>query len=281
MSFEHTLIGQTLGPVEFHYNWQDVSLYALGCGATDSELDLLLETRGPKVLPTYSVVVSFAPLMTALKKLGGNMLTLVHGGQKCTFRRPLPASATLQTTVKVAALYDKGKGALGIFESATRDERGELLFETEWQIFFRGEGGFGGARGPETKVYAPSEGHAPKAVVSMPTRKTLALLYRLGSRDYNPIHADPEAAQKAKFPRPILHGLATFGHAARATINTLCNGDPERLLHIEGRFAKPAFPGDTLVTEIYEMRPGEAYYFTKVSERTETVISNGRVLLKT
>jgi acyl dehydratase len=274
MPFDSSLIGKPFGPFEFSYGWKDVALYALGAGATTQELDLLLETRGPKVLPTFSVAVAVHPLQTALRALGGNYLTLVHGGQRCTMHRPIPPSGTLSTTSTVTALWDKGKGALAVYETKTKDEKGEPVFDTEWQIFYRGEGGFGGERGPDGASYDPPD-RAPDHVVEMPTQPTQALLYRLASADLNPIHADPEVAAKAKFPKPILHGLCTFAHASRALVNAACNGNPDRLRHLEGRFSKPVFPGDTIVAELWRMDNAEVRYVVKVKERDEVVMTHG------
>lgn len=280
MAFNTSIIGQDFGPFTFEHDWKAPALYALGCGAGPDDLGVLLETRGPKVVPTFSVVVAVDALRAALANLGGNMLTLVHGAQKCVIHRPLLSSAKLTTTARVAALYDKGKGALAIFETRTTDADGDPMFDTEWQIFYRGEGGFGGERGPETPDYTPPADRSADHTVTMATSTSQALLYRIASGDLNPIHSDPDVATAVGFPKPILHGLCTFGHAARAAIATLCDGDPERMTHIEGRFTKPVFPGDTLVTEIFRMGEGEAYFNTRVSERNEAAINLGRVLFR-
>src|SRR5262245_535457 len=175
------------GPSEYTYDWQKPALYALGCGATENELELLLENHGPKVLPTFSVAVVLKPLHESLIALGGNMLTLVHGGQRCTVHRPIPSEGTLKTTCSVRALYDKGKGALAVYETKTVDAKGEPVFDTEWQIFYRGEGGFGGERGPDAPPYEPPAGKSPDHRAEMPTTGTQALLYRLASQAMNPI----------------------------------------------------------------------------------------------
>lgn len=273
MEFNHDVVGQEFGPFEHVGAWTQTALYALGCGATKDDLDLVLETRGPKVLGTYAVVVSHPALVAALGKLGGNMLKLVHGGQKVTLHRPLRADERLSTTCRVTGLYDKGKGALAVYETKTVDAGGEAVCDTEWQIFYRGDGGFGGSRGPDAPSYDPPD-REPDEVQAMPTASTQALLYRLNG-DLNPIHSDPAIATKAGFDQPILHGLCTYGHAGLAAVRTLCGGDPDRLKSIEGRFSKPVFPGDTIVTELWRVSEGEAYYVTKVEDRA--VITLGRV----
>lgn len=276
MGFDRDIIGQDFGPFEHTFDAKQAALYALGIGATERDLSLLLETRGPKVVPTYSVVVVHEALMTALQKLGGNLLTLVHGGQKCVQHRPFEPGETLSTTARVSALYDKTKGALAFYETKTVDASSTLVCETEWQIFYRGEGGFGGERGPEAPDYTPPD-REPDHVVAMPTASTQALLYRLNG-DLNPIHSDPAIAEKAGFSAPILHGLCTFGHSALAATNSLAGGDPDRLKSIEGRFSKPVFPGETIVTELFEMGDGEAFYRTRVEDRV--VITLGRVVVR-
>ncbi|MBI4822414.1 MAG: MaoC family dehydratase N-terminal domain-containing protein [Deltaproteobacteria bacterium] len=275
MAFQLDVVGKSFGPRVHRYSERDVILYALGAGATIDELDLLYEGRGPKVLPSYSVVPAYTPLHESLLALGGNMLTLVHGAQRFEIHRPIPPSGTLSTTATVEALYDKGKGALAVIATKTVDENHQPVFDTEWQIFYRGEGGFGGPRGPDAKAYAPPEGKAPDEHVEMATQPTQALLYRLGSFDMNPIHADPAIATRVGFPKPILHGLCTFAHAGRAAMRALCQGDPERLVSFEGRFSKPVFPGDSIATDFWRVGSGEAYFTSSVNR--EAVITLGRV----
>ena len=93
----------------------------------------------------------------------------------------------------------------------------------------------------------------------------MALIYRL-SGDVNPLHAEPEFAKAAGFPRPILHGLATFGVAGHALLKSVCGYDPARLTAIAGRFSAPVYPGETIRTEIW--RDGKVVSFrARVVER--------------
>ena len=93
--------------------------------------------------------------------------------------------------------------------------------------------------------------HAARAVK---TRPEMALIYRWNA-DINPLHADPAIATKAGFPRPILHGLATFGVAGHAILKTMCGYDPARFKSIAGRFSSPVFPGETIRTEMWRDGP--------------------------
>jgi acyl dehydratase len=276
MPFDTSIIGKPFGPRDFTYDWRKPALHALACGASETDLDLLLDSRGPKVLRSFPVVMAFEPLVEALGALGGNPLTLVHGAQRCTVHRALPGEATVQVTARVTALYDKGKAALAIYQ-VKGEHGGSELFELEHQIFYRGEGGFGGDRGPEAPSYAPPAGSKPDHHLELKTSPTQALLYRLASGDTNPIHSDPEVAAMAGFPRPILHGLCTFGFTELALERALTGGDPDRVTNIEGRFSKPVFPGETIGVDIYRVSDSEAYYTATIVERNEPAITLGRV----
>jgi len=95
------------------------------------------------------------------------------------------------------------------------------------------------------------------------------------SGDHNPLHADPAHAKAAGFPRPILHGLATFGIAGHALLKTLCGYDPAKLLAMEGRFSAPVYPGETIRVEIWRDR-SDISYRARTTERGVIAISNGR-----
>ena len=90
---------------------------------------------------------------------------------------------------------------------------------------------------------------APDHVLELPVRTDAALLYRLNV-DRNPLHVDPEAARRAGYPRPILHGLCTYGMAARAILSKVLGYESERLLSLEGRFSSAVFPGERLRFEL-------------------------------
>ena len=268
-------VGHVVGPSEHRYDWQDVVLYALSVGATRDDLDLLLETRGPQVLPTWAVVPVFEPVFEALATLGGDFHDVLHGGQSIRIHKPIPPSGVLRTTARCTALYDRRKFAQALAASETVDADGELVFETEWSILYSGQGGFGGDRPPKGPDKNTPEGD-PTWVYEQKTLPTQALIYRLNG-DLNPLHADPEHAAKYGFEAPILHGLCTFGHAGLALIRTACEGDATRLRFMTCLFRKPVTPGDTLTTKVWDLGDGDIRFQTHVVDRGDAVITAGHV----
>lgn len=280
MALSMDALGYTTQPLTHTYTWQDVVLYNLGIGCKrDDELDYLYEGRGPLVFPTYAVVPAWPAMVELFDAVGGDMLGIVHGGQSVTMHKPFAPSATVTTVGKVAGVYDLKRLAQTRFTSETRDESGELICETEWMIIFRNDGGFGGPK-PERKPRVKLPDRDPDFLFEEPTTNEQALLYRL-SGDHNPLHADPAIGEKAGFGQPILHGLCTYGHVARAVVRHACGGDPSRLRRFDGQFRKPVWPCDTLVTRGWQeedrwlietrttQRPDEAPFANAWAELTE------------
>ena len=143
-------------------------------------------------------------------------------------------------------------------------------------MFCRGDGGFskvgGGGDEPGPALVATPE-RAPDISVDLPTRADAALLYRL-SGDLNPLHADPDVATRAGFPKPILHGLATYGVTCRALLAVFCGNDPARLKAMRTRMSSPVYPGETVRVECWRQPDGVAFR-ARVPERDVVVLSHG------
>lgn len=273
MPFDLTLVGKPTEAARFTYTTRDAILYALGIGARKDELDYLYEGRGPKVFPSFAVVPTYQPMLDLLVKSGGNLATVVHGGQKVTLHKPFPSSGTLKTIATTRGIYDMKRFASVIVDTETRTEGGELVASTVWSILCRGEGGFGGEPPPkeDSGIAVPKDRPADFTVEEATTPEQ-ALLYRL-SGDLNPLHADPEFATGVGFPQgPILHGLCTYGYMVRHAAKGACGGDASKLLAFEATFRKPVWPGDTLVTSGWIVAPGKVALQVAVKERNENVL---------
>ena len=270
-------------PSASSYEPDDVILYHLGIGAgvppTDAnELEYTYE-KNLKVLPSFGVVPVFSAMGASLFNVEGlkfNPAMLLHGEQDIEIHRPLPTAAQIESQVRIAGIYDKGKAALVVLEVATKEQGGAPLFTNRFSLFLRGEGGFGGEAGPKAGNEAPSR--APDLTVESKTLPQQALLYRL-SGDKNPLHADPSFAKMGGFDTPILHGLCSFGIVCKAVVDSALGGDPTRVARYGARFAGVVFPGETLRTSWWR-EGAKILVDVQSAERGTPVITNAAVELR-
>ena len=268
-------VGATSDPVQVEWSSKDALLYAVGIGAGTDELAYTTEnTSGvdQQVFPTFPVVIGWGRGNGAMAKVGSfNFALLVHGQQSVTLHQPLPVEGKANVASRVTGIYDKGKAAVVVTAAEAVLEDGSPLYTTTMSAFIRGEGGWGGDRGPSGPQNVPPD-RAPDAQVTYDTLPTQALVYRL-SGDRNPLHSDPSFAALGGFDRPILHGLCTYGFTGRALVHTLCDSQSARFKHIEGRFSSPVIPGESLTVSIWNTTPGEALFVTSAGDRA--VIDQG------
>lgn len=280
MAINPGAVGAVGDPVERSWTSKDCLLYALGVGAGAddplSELEFTTENShgiAQKVLPSYAVIAGSAG--APWKEVGEfDFARLVHGEQSFEVFGAIPPEGRVSVTGRIAEIWDKGKGAVVVTECDSVDaDSGELRFRTRASAFIRGEGGFGGERGPSS---AGSEipDRDPDHVVTYRTRPDQALIYRL-SGDRNALHSDPSFAARAGFDRPILHGLCTFGFTGRALLRSVCDGDPAQFRSMSARFTSPVFPGDELTVKIWTSGDGEAVFRTE-TQGGDIAVDQGR-----
>lgn len=250
-------IGAELAPVEFSWTSSDVQLYHLGLGAGNDPMDKrelrYLTDDTPQVLPTFgNVAQSFHMTEPPSVKFPGidiELSKVLHASEAVTVPGPIPPSGTGTAVTRFTEIWDKGKAAVIWSETTVTDPAGTLLWTQKRSIFARGEGGFGGDRGPSTSSAAPERG--PDLELTVATTPQQALLYRMCG-DRNPLHSDPDFAAAAGFPRPILHGLCTYGMTCKALVDNLLDGDVSGLKSYGARMAGVVFPGETLRVSVWK-----------------------------
>jgi acyl dehydratase len=266
---------------EFSYGDRETMLYALGIGMgadpmNAAELPFVYE-NGLKAVPTMASVIAWGAGRTG--ETGINYLMVVHGEQGLVVHKPLPSAATITADTRFTHCLDKGagKGAVLVSETIIKNKaNGEKLVTLTSSTFARGDGGFGGpSEGGPVPHTVPTR--APDQVVELTTRPDQALLYRL-SGDRNPLHSDPNIAKMAGFPRPILHGLCTYGLTCRAVLQTYADYDPTAILGHDVRFSSPVFPGETVAVALWKDGPIVSFE-ARVKERDVAVIKNGKATL--
>jgi acyl dehydratase len=273
------LLALKIPDVEQSYVPKDCILYALGLGFGLDPLDeqqlAFVYEKELKVLPMMAVVLGYPGFWVKDLETGIDWVMVLAGEHSFRLHRPLPSSGTIVGRTRVVDVIDKGagKGAIMYSERAILDESGEQIAIIEQTTVCRGDGGFGGPPREQRPAH-PIPDRAADFVCDLPTRPEMALIYRL-SGDPNPLHVDPAIARAAGFPRPILHGLGTFGVAGHAILKNLCAYDPTRLIAMAGRFSSPVFPGETIRTELW--RDGNVVSFrSRVVERNVVAFNNGR-----
>jgi acyl dehydratase len=270
------------GDVAVSYGARDCILYALGIGlgmdpVDPGQLQFVYE-RNLRAFPTVATVLGwFRPLNDP--EFGVDERLVVHAEQKLTLHSVLPTQGKLTSRTRVKDIIDKGPGNAAIIQFARElfAEDGTLVATLDSSTLARQHGGFGG-KSTSTVEPAPIPDRLPDQVCSLPTPPNLALLFRLNG-DANPLHADPDHAKAVGFPRPILHGMASFGIAAHAVLRTVAEYRPEKLKSIEARFVRPVFPGETLSTEVW-VDGAEVSFRCRAAERDEIVLNNGRAILR-
>jgi acyl dehydratase len=269
MPIDPTAIGAKTDPHVFEWTDRDTLLYALGVGAGTDDLAFTTENSHDvpqQVLPTYAVIACTG--FAAAGKIGSfNFAMLLHGSQEIRLFEPLPSAGKLSVVGEVADIQDKGEGKNAVVmlkATGTNPDTGNVVAETMATAVIRGEGGFGGQ--PGQRPVAPEiPDRDPDSRIALPTREDQALIYRL-SGDRNPLHSDPWFARElAGFPRPILHGLCTYGVAGRALVSELGAGDATKVTAIASRFTSPVFPGETLTTSIWRTEAGRAVFRTEAA----------------
>lgn len=269
------MVGSSTGDCPVFWSERETMLYALGIGAglgdPANDRHLTTENSGGVTLRT---VPSFLPILTVGQKrppalAGLDVGRFLHAEQRIELFRALPPAGRGVVETRIASVLDKGTGAIITNEATLREEGDpQPIGRSRSSIFVRGAGGFGGSRGAIVPWALP--GRAPDLRIPLATRPEQALIYRL-SGDRHRLHSDPPFAEEHGFPRPIMHGLCTYGFACRALVQGLARGDPGRLRTMDGRFSRPAYPGDTLTTEIWLESETAALF--------RTVDSNGGIVL--
>lgn len=244
-------LGAEFGAVEFSWTATNVQLYNLGLGAgadpmSARELSYVVD-RTPQVLPTFGcVAASFnatEPPEVSWPGVEIDLAKILHASEHISVPAPLPPSGVARAVSRIAEVWDKGKAAVVVLETSVTATDGTPLWTQRRSIFARGEGGFGGERGPSASSAVPDR--APDVEVDIPVLPQQALLYRLCG-DRNPLHSDPEFAAGAGFDRPILHGLCTYGMTCKAIVDTVLDGNAGAVGSFGARFAGVVFPGETL-----------------------------------
>lgn len=284
MGLNTDCVGISVGPTSIQWDDRDTLLYnvAVGAGLQDHLAELQFTTENSidvelMTIPTMSGTLGRA--VQLVRPHVGDFPSGIHARQRCSVRRPLPAGGEIDLNVKVTGLYDLGRSAL--LEITSTGMTGDVeQFTNIAEIYIPGEGGFGGSKPAKpAQAFTDRLEGMPVHEVEVTIPADQALVYRL-TGDRNPLHADPKFAQKMGFEEPILHGMCTYGFAARLAIQELFDGDATKLMAFSGKFTKPVYPGDAITVRVWEDQSsdgGNGHLFQVYDSSGDVVISEGYI----
>ncbi|XP_062854978.1 peroxisomal multifunctional enzyme type 2 [Trichomycterus rosablanca] len=276
-------VGKELGEMTYSYTHMHSILYALGVGMSTKQADhlkFLYEGHEEfSCLPTFGVIPAQSSMLdgglSSVSGINFDLTRLLHGEQYLELYKPFPTSGTLTSKASIADILDKGSGAVILLDVHTYNNQ-ELLCYNQFSLFIVGSGGFGGKRASDKAVATvPPPDRAPDAVIVEETNRDQAALYRL-SGDWNPLHIDLSFAAMGGFKTPILHGLCSFGFAARHVLSQYAGNDVSKFKSIKVRFVKPVLPGQSLQTEMWK-EGSRIHLQCKVKETGAVVLSGAYV----
>jgi acyl dehydratase len=270
---------------------KETMLYALSIGFNEDPLNKkhfkftyeLAEDFS--VFPTYPAVFPIndsAELFANCKGIPEfNFMTLLHGEEWIEFHKPLPTSGQVKYRMEFIDVEDKGKGTLFCIQAKIWDMDEKINYASVISnIFVRGVKGNGAKSvGPLKTVLPKVPTIEPLKEVTIKTQPNQALYYRLGGNDPNPLHVDPDMSIMGGFEKPILHGMCSFGIAAKAAYELFCNDDAEKLLAFKARFTSHVIPGESLVISFWKGSGNNLIVSVKTAERKLQVLL-GEITLK-
>lgn len=286
------LVGQSCGPRTMTYNWRDVSLYALGVGATRHDLPYFFEKckDGMKALPTFALLpyintinmepyrhVPYGPnelVSDYIVEHIGYTPNRLHMAMDLTIDGPIDAyGGTFLTEDRVNKVYDRGEGkgvvadcAMEVYERAGRHVA--TLHSYHWH---KALGGFGGEAFPAVKVDFPDR--APDYEATEFMADNLACLYRLSGDTYE-VHVDSDLAASYGYEQPFAQGLCTYGFATRMLIQQVIPYQPEKVRHIYAQMRNVCFPGRNVVLKAWKLEEG-SLGFQMEDDQERLLLGNG------
>jgi len=262
---------------EVSIGWEpaDAVLFALATGADPlTDLDYLDIGRGPHVLPTFPFIRAARGGQDSLglDDVGAELDEAFFLSFEASIAGHVPPSAHATNVVEYVEVCDKGSSAIVVAENRVEID-GQALIDVRMSMMFRGQGGFGGERGPSR---APPRQLEPDIEVPVDVPRSSSVLYELVGES-NPHTFDPEFAARIGLPGPISAGQVLVGAAARTITATLAEGDHRRLSRITVDFASPHVTGEPLTMRA-QRSGSDAVDFT-VHSGDQPVLLGGRAEL--
>jgi acyl dehydratase len=230
--------------------------------------------------PIFGVVPTWAAMGLAIPEIVPTeaLMMIVHGEQDMHFHQPLTPGQALTTRATAHSIRVSGSGTRYTIQVDSVDADDKPVLTEYVTMFIRGmnDGDSGGPDKPDhTFPEAARANKVGEFTVHVDDDQTFR--YRDASGDMMPIHVDDNMAKSVGLPGIIAHGLCTMAMTSQAVIKTVADGDPSRIKRLAVRFSKNVFPGNDVVTTIYDAGEanGRKVYAYEAHSNGDQVIANG------
>jgi acyl dehydratase len=90
--------------------------------------------------PMFCVVYSSRAMGAAIldPEVGINLATMLHGGQEFVWEEPVCAGDVITTTPKCLEIYEKDGKSFYVFESVSKNQKGDTVVTGTWTNIVRG-----------------------------------------------------------------------------------------------------------------------------------------------
>jgi hypothetical protein len=276
MAISTEIVGKEFGPFVRDYDFKDLEICALGCGAAfDGKTDLEYvnehdqDNPSLKVLPIFGVPLTVNEKMTKTLDYGYNYAGSLHYGFDIKFLAPFKMADHVETYVTQEALYDRGegRGSLSVQVGRSYSSDGTLLCVTETEDCCIYDGGWGGEKPPKDIVEMPDRPADKVVEETFPLNQPL--IYRLMG-DWHQQHIDWEYTKQTGLERPIAHAISYAGMVMRHAIASYIPHEPERLTRFKTRVTSPLVPGTKLHTKLWQVGDKELRFQLVDADADET-----------
>ncbi|HEV2074960.1 MAG TPA: MaoC family dehydratase N-terminal domain-containing protein [Thermoleophilaceae bacterium] len=145
MAVNREAVGRRYPPFEYEVGREKVREYANAVGEAspvhhDREEARAAGFRDVAAPPMFCVVYSAGAMGPAVldRELGIDFARLLHGAQEFTWGEPVCAGDVITTRASVADVYEKGQNGFYVFESRSRNDRGQEVVHGIWTNIVRG-----------------------------------------------------------------------------------------------------------------------------------------------
>jgi len=277
-AYDPERLGEWMATARFDVRPEQVAAYAAATNEPSGEY-----REGAAAPPVFALLPAVDVYPQQVERLFGRSLASmgsVHGEHDLFIDQPVRAGTAVTTRVAVTGVQVKASGTAVVVQIESRGENGVLL-NTQYAVqFLRGfdAGTSAGAVPPAWLARNAARDKRPSASMTLKVDQDQARRYAEASGDFGDYTLDDDAARRAGFPRPILHGACTMALAARAVSMSCGEGNPARLRRLAVRFSAPCFPGDQLTTTVWALHdqvPRASVVFEVTDQDGRKVITNG------